>query len=49
MTKTAVGGFAEYAICPATSAFDMPEDVRFTPRRALILGLAVAEYVGSKA
>ncbi len=27
MTKTAVGGFAEYAICPAVSAFDMPADV----------------------
>ncbi|HPG28103.1 MAG TPA: zinc-binding dehydrogenase, partial [Myxococcota bacterium] len=26
-TKQAVGGFAEYAICPAVSAFDMPEEI----------------------
>src|SRR5580765_555884 len=26
-TKGAHGGFAEYAICPANSAFDMPETI----------------------
>ena len=26
-TKGAHGGFAEYAICPAVSAFDMPDDI----------------------
>jgi NADPH2:quinone reductase len=35
MPKQAVGGFAEYAICPATSAFDMPEDVPLPDAAAL--------------
>ena len=35
MTKTAVGGFAEYAICPAVSAFEMPDDVPLPGAAAL--------------
>src|SRR6478736_5799870 len=27
MTKGAHGGFAEYALCPVVSAFDMPESI----------------------
>ena len=35
MPKQATGGFAEYAICPAVSAFDMPESIPLpTPRRS---------------
>ena len=35
MSKTAVGGFAEYAICPSVSAFPMPEDVPLPGAAAL--------------
>jgi NADPH2:quinone reductase len=34
-TKGAHGGFAEYAICPAVSAFDMPEDIPLPDAAAL--------------
>ncbi len=34
-TKFAYGGFAEYAICPAVSAFDMPEDIPLPDAAAL--------------
>jgi NADPH2:quinone reductase len=27
MTKGAIGGYAEYAICPAVSAFELPEEI----------------------
>ena len=35
MPKQATGGFAEYSICPAVSAFDMPEDVPLPDAGAL--------------
>jgi NADPH2:quinone reductase len=35
MAKQATGGFAEYAICPAVSAFDMPEEVPLPDAAAL--------------
>jgi len=35
MPKQAVGGFADYAICPAVSAFDMPEDIPLPDAAAL--------------
>lgn len=35
MTKGAHGGYAEYAICPAVSAFEMPEAVRLPDAAAL--------------
>jgi NADPH2:quinone reductase len=35
MPKQAVGGFAEYAICPAVSAFDMPDDIPLPDAAAL--------------
>ena len=35
MAKQAHGGFAEYAICPAVSAFDMPEDIPLPGAAAL--------------
>jgi NADPH2:quinone reductase len=34
-TKAAFGGFAEYAICPAASTFDMPEDIPLPGAAAL--------------
>jgi NADPH:quinone reductase len=35
MPKQATGGFAEYAICPTTSAFDMPESIPLPDAAAL--------------
>lgn len=35
MPTRATGGFAEFSICPAVSAFDMPEDVPFPDAAAL--------------
>ena len=35
MPKQATGGFAEYAICPVVSAFDMPEDIPLPDAAAL--------------
>lgn len=35
MPKQATGGFAEYAICPVVSAFDMPEDIPLPAAAAL--------------
>jgi NADPH2:quinone reductase len=35
MPKQATGGFAEYAICPGVSAFEMPEDIPFPDAAAL--------------
>ena len=35
MPKQATGGFAEYAICPTVSAFDMPEAIPFPDAAAL--------------
>ncbi len=35
MTKGAVGGFAEYAICPSVSAFDIPEEIPLPEAAAL--------------
>ncbi len=35
VTKGATGGFAEYAICPAVSAFDMPDSVPLPGAAAL--------------
>jgi NADPH:quinone reductase len=35
MPKQATGGFAEYAICPTVSAFDMPESIPFPDAAAL--------------
>ena len=35
MAKQAHGGFAEYAICPAVSAFNMPEDIPLPGAAAL--------------
>ncbi|MCP4037912.1 MAG: zinc-binding dehydrogenase [bacterium] len=35
MAKQAVGGFAEFAICPAVSAFDMPESIPLPDAAAL--------------
>lgn len=35
MPKQATGGFAEYAICPTISAFDMPESIPFPDAAAL--------------
>jgi NADPH2:quinone reductase len=34
-TKSAFGGFAEYAICPAAATFDMPEDIPLPGAAAL--------------
>src|SRR5438270_13384715 len=34
-TKFAYGGFAEYAICPAVSAFDIPDDIPLPDAAAL--------------
>jgi NADPH2:quinone reductase len=35
MPKGAIGGFAEYAICPVVSAFEMPEDIPLPGAAAL--------------
>ncbi len=35
MPKQATGGFAEFAICPGVSAFEMPEDIAFPDAAAL--------------
>ncbi|MCH7600085.1 MAG: zinc-binding dehydrogenase [Myxococcales bacterium] len=35
MAKQATGGFAEYAICPLVSAFDMPEEIPLPDAAAL--------------
>jgi NADPH2:quinone reductase len=35
MPKQATGGYAEFAICPAVSAFDMPEDIPLPDAAAL--------------
>ena len=35
MPKQATGGFAEYAICPVVSAFDMPEEIPLPDAAAL--------------
>ncbi len=35
MPKQATGGFAEFAICPAVSAFEMPEDIPLPDAAAL--------------
>lgn len=35
MPKQATGGFAEYAICPTVSAFDMPESIPFPDAAAI--------------
>lgn len=35
MPKQATGGFAEFAICPGVSAFEMPEDIPFPDAAAL--------------
>src|SRR3954452_4528791 len=35
MPKGAHGGFAEYAVCPTTSAFDMPEEIPLPGAAAL--------------
>ena len=35
MPKQATGGFAEYAICPVVSAFEMPEDISLPGAAAL--------------
>jgi NADPH2:quinone reductase len=35
MPKQATGGFAEYAICPIVSAFDMPEEIPLPDAAAL--------------
>lgn len=35
MTKGAIGGFAEYAICPAVSAFDIPDEIPLPAAAAL--------------
>jgi NADPH2:quinone reductase len=34
-TKTAIGGYAEYAICPTAAAFDVPEDIEMPGAAAL--------------
>jgi NADPH2:quinone reductase len=35
MTKGAIGGYAEYALCPAVSAFEMPESIPLPDAAAL--------------
>lgn len=45
MPKQAVGGFAEFAICTAVSAFDMPEDVALPDAAALYFPFHLA-WVG---
>ena len=41
-TKMAIGGYAEYAICPAVSAFDMPDDIAMPDAAALFYPFQLA-------
>jgi NADPH2:quinone reductase len=41
-TKTAIGGYAEYAICPAVSAFDVPDDIPMPDAAALFFPFHLA-------
>ena len=34
-TRTAIGGYADYAICPAPAAFDVPDDIEMPDAAAL--------------
>lgn len=41
-TKTAIGGYAEYAICPAVSAFDLPAEITMPDAAALFFPFHLA-------
>lgn len=41
-TKTAIGGYAEKAICPAVSAFDIPDDIPMPDAAALFFPFHLA-------
>jgi NADPH2:quinone reductase len=41
-TKTAIGGYAEKAICPAVSAFDVPDDIAMPDAAALFFPFHLA-------
>ena len=41
-TKGATGGYAEYTICPTSSAFEMPEDIPFPDAAALFFPFHLA-------
>ena len=45
MPKAATGGFAEYAVCPVVSAFEMPEDIALPGAGALYFPFHLA-YLG---
>ncbi len=42
ITRQAYGGFAEYSVCPAVSAFEMPEDVPLPDAAALFFPFHLA-------
>jgi NADPH2:quinone reductase len=42
ITRQAYGGFAEYSICPAVSAFEMPEDIPLPDAAALFFPFHLA-------
>jgi NADPH2:quinone reductase len=42
ITRQAHGGFAEYAICPATGVFDVPDDIAFPGAAALLFPFHLA-------
>ena len=41
-TKMAIGGYAEYVICPAVSAFDLPDDIPMPDAAALFFPFHLA-------
>ena len=41
-TKMAIGGYAEYALCPAVSAFEMPDEIAMPDAAALFFPFHLA-------
>jgi NADPH:quinone reductase len=41
-TRTAIGGYAEHAVCPAASAFDVPDDIPLPDAAALFFPFHLA-------